>query len=407
MHGHERQRHRQCRTSRTSLVQCAGHDGRYSVGGTIEGLTGAGLTIEDGSCERRHAGAGRDDVHAARGVRRRHGLRRRHLVAAGGPDLRRSRVRTGAIAGADVTNVSVDCIDNVTDPLVGTYAVLRDGADDPRVPHAVRRRRLHLRQRRERAGCGDALDGNGVEYGVYAYDATTGDVRDQGCRRGHEWRLRRLGRRLAASTGMLTVGRRANGKILTLTVSAGARSNSCLSESKNGEIYGSFADAYQPELLAVHRCRRRRRSCTSSTRRRRPTRARRRGSPGRRRIRVRHDRRGAGVRRNAVARLQRDLPAPAPGVAGAVDTNGTSGLSHVGGTWTFGVDGDELRRSDVPRPPGRPELTPRAARHRVALRRTEPGPSGPASLVPERRAISSLRHARSIHRRRQPGRSHR
>ena len=34
--------------------------------------------------------------------------------------------------------------------------------------------------------------------------------------------------------------------------------------------------------------------------------------------------------------------APAPGVAGAIDTNGTAGVSHASGSWSFDVDGNDL-----------------------------------------------------------------
>ena len=37
--------------------------------------------------------------------------------------------------------------------------------------------------------------------------------------------------------------------------------------------------------------------------------------------------------------------APAPAIDGPIDTNGTSGLSHYGGTWAFSVDGDTLTSS--------------------------------------------------------------
>jgi hypothetical protein len=74
------------------------------------------------------------------------------------------------VGAANITDVAVACIDNATDPLLGTYEVV--GIDNfiTLYPDGT----YVLATRENDAGCGPS-NGNGVELGVYNYDAATGD----------------------------------------------------------------------------------------------------------------------------------------------------------------------------------------------------------------------------------------
>jgi hypothetical protein len=154
---------------------------------------------------------------------------------------------SGGITGRDVTNVAVTCIDNVTDPIVGTYAVpaLMPGslvyitlfADGVYVYGSVE----------NNPGCGGTLDGNGVEYGVYNYNKTTGDFTiksavvdtNGGCGVWFDG---------ARYSGSLTVSGTGQDKILTLTTPDGSFDLVPVASTAS-QIYGSWSNAYHKGFL--------------------------------------------------------------------------------------------------------------------------------------------------------------
>jgi hypothetical protein len=73
------------------------------------------------------------------------------------------------VVAANVTSVTVACIDNVTDPLLGTYEILGQDNFITLYPDGT----YVLATRENDAGCG-MNNGNGVELGVYNYDSATG-----------------------------------------------------------------------------------------------------------------------------------------------------------------------------------------------------------------------------------------
>jgi hypothetical protein len=75
----------------------------------------------------------------------------------------------GEIAASNVTSVLVTCIDNPTDPLVGTYEILGQNNYITLYPDGT----YLLASRENDPGCGPS-NGNGVELGVYDYDDGTG-----------------------------------------------------------------------------------------------------------------------------------------------------------------------------------------------------------------------------------------
>ena len=103
-------------------VGCVATTTTYSVGGTITGLDGAGLRIENGAANAVTPEAGdttftlpeefeNDDVYDV-GI----------AAQPSGQTCLITRSQ-GKIASEDVSNIRVTCIDNVTSPLAGTYTV--------------------------------------------------------------------------------------------------------------------------------------------------------------------------------------------------------------------------------------------------------------------------------------------
>jgi hypothetical protein len=76
---------------------------------------------------------------------------------------------TGEVVAANVTDIAVACIDNATDPLIGTYEVV--GQDN--FISLYNDGTYVLASRENDPGCGPS-NGNGVEVGVYNYDDSTG-----------------------------------------------------------------------------------------------------------------------------------------------------------------------------------------------------------------------------------------
>ena len=314
------------------LVDCAA--GQFSVGGTIAGLAGTGLRIENGSSNAVTVSPGAGtftlptsfDDQAAFDV----GI----AAQPQGQTCVITRSQ-GVVAGGDVTDVAVTCLDNVTDSLRGTFAVssilgvtvgyLTLFPDGVYVYGSVE----------NDPACGDQ-NGNGAEYGAYNFQSSTGAftirnaVVDTNGTCG-AWNG------AARFAGVLTSSGGGNDRMYLLSLSAGGLVELAEVESRGGEIWGSFADVYQRNVWVFTG----------------------RGDNDDDALWYFHTQTQAGAGRSAGVEyacatitddkdgaifpdLTTNCVAPAPRSSGPIDTNGTAGLSHVSGAWTFRVDGDQL-----------------------------------------------------------------
>ena len=324
-------------------VACVATTVTYAVGGTITGLAGTGLRLEGGA-----AGTVTPEVGAT-GFTLPQELENgtAYDVGIAAQPLGQTCLVTrsqGEVADADVDGIRVTCIDNVTSPLSGTYTVPASSAADTRYvyltffPDGV----FIYAGIENTNGCGNSPDGNGIEYGVYDYDAATGAFAikqvvvdtNGGCGLWHN---------NSRADGTLAVSGTGQAKILSLTVSGGDVVFLVPVPSIPGQLFGSFADAYHrnfwlflqasgggvhfldtetqadPAAASTDRVAGLEYACAVLA-----------GSPD------------AGT-------LSPDFGAtclaPAPGADGPVDTNGTAGLSSHTGAWEFSVAGDALTGS--------------------------------------------------------------
>jgi hypothetical protein len=249
----------------------------------------------------------------------------------------------GVITGADVTNIRVDCVDNVTSPLTGTYTVPAMSADDKAYvyltlfPDGV----FIYANIENSKGCGHHGDGNGVEYGAYDYDSATGAFSIKAVVVDTNGSCGVWANGRSRVDGMLTVSGSGQDKLLALDVAGGDAVEFSPVFSAAGQIYGSFADAYRrnfwlflgADANGVYFLN----TETQADPRAPPT------------ARVAGLEYACGTINGTASSgtLTRDFSATCftPVDDGPVDTNGTSGLSHYVGSWEFNVVGDVLTSS--------------------------------------------------------------
>jgi len=325
-------------------VNCVASTTTYTIGGTISGLTGAGLKIENGSTNAATPAAAATTFTLPNPV----GNNFEYDVGISAQPAGQTcviRKSHGVVNAANVTNVDVICIANVTSPLVGTYTVpalvpgsyvyitfFADGVyiygsieDDP--------------------PCDPINNGNGVEYGVYNYNAGTGafTIKSAVVDTNGQCGVWDNGARY---TGTLTVGGTAGqGRVLTLTLPGGAGQFDLVPvDSVSGQIVGSFAFPYEKNfgvflpaggnnlyymltetqkdnpptdtgyLAGVEY------ACASAT---------------------------ALTGGTLTPDLTATCQAPTPSTDGPRDTSGTSGLSNAGGSVTFAMGADTLTVDSV------------------------------------------------------------
>lgn len=105
-------------------VSCSATATLYSIGGTITGLTGTGLKIEDTSANSVLPGSGTTTFTLP--DKKQAGFLYDVGISAQPTGQTCVLIKSyGIINNADITNVDVRCIANVTDPIVGTYNVPR------------------------------------------------------------------------------------------------------------------------------------------------------------------------------------------------------------------------------------------------------------------------------------------
>jgi hypothetical protein len=328
----------------TVVVNCVAAAANYTIGGTISGLTGAGLKIENGSANAATPAAAATTFTLPNPV----GNNFEYDVGISAQPAGQTcviRKSHGVVNAANVTNVDVICIANVTSPLVGTYTVpalvpgsyvyitfFADGVyiygsieDDP--------------------PCDAINNGNGVEYGVYNYNAGTGaftiksavvdtngkcGVWDNGAR----------------YTGTLAVGGTAGqGRVLTLTLPGGAGQFDLVPvDSTSGQIVGSFAFPYEKNFgVFLPAGGNNLYYMLTETQEDNP--------PTDTGYLAGVEYACASVTALTGGTLTPDLTAtcqaPTPTTPGARDTSGTSGLSNAGGSVTFAMGADTLTVNDV------------------------------------------------------------
>jgi hypothetical protein len=324
------------------MVTCVTPTITYSVGGTIAGLAGTGLRIEGGAANVATPAPGATTFTLPTELENGDAYDVGITAQPAGQTCLVTRSQ-GVVASTDVSSISVSCIDNVTSPLSGTFtAPALSAADSSRIYLTLFPDGVFIYAGIENTnGCGNSVDGNGVEYGIYSYDATTGAFAiravavdtNGGCGVWHN---------NSRFDGTLTVAGIGPATILTLDVSG--RDTLLLEPvtSVPGMLYGSFTDAYRRNvwlflddgLGGVH-------FLNTETQ----------ADPAATSGRVAGIEYACGTLSGTAASgtLARDFGAtclaPAPAVDGPVDTNGTSGLSHYAGTWAFSVEGDALTSS--------------------------------------------------------------
>jgi hypothetical protein len=311
---------------------------RFSLGGRVTGLVGAGLRIENGTSNAVNPDPGATSFTLPTELD--DGTTYDAGIAA--QPQGQTCVITGSqgiIAGGDVADVEVTCVDNVTDELRGTYRVstllgetlayltfFRDGVyvygsveHDP--------------------GCGGELNGNGAEYGVYTYDESTGafTIRNAVVDTNGACGVWNGTSRFA---GVLTSSGGGGDRTYLLALAAGGLVELAPVESRSDRIWGSFADVYQKNvwvfvdagddvLLYFNTQTQGSTSLGYSA-----------GVEYACGTIV-----GSGEEGLLTPDLTATCLAPAPGIAGPVDTNGTAGLSHHAGAWSFRVNNDDLTSS--------------------------------------------------------------
>jgi len=324
-------------------VNCSSTATLYSIGGTISGLNGAGLKIENGATNfvTPAAGATTFTLPDKKANNFEYDVGISAQPAGQTCVLIKSH---GSINGADVTNVDVRCIDNVTSPLVGTYAVPAL-VPDSYVYITLYADGVYVYGSVENNGpnCGTTNGGNGVEYGVYNYNSSTGaftiksavvdtnggcGVWDNGPR--YSGTLTRTG------TGQSTV--------LTLTLPNSLQFDLVPVESTTGQIVGSWSNAYHKNFAvflpaggnSLYYL------ITETQQDNAPT------STGQL---AGFEYACGTVTALTGGTLTVDLTAtcqaPAPSTNGPVDTNGTSGLSSAGGPVPFTINVDTLTSNDT------------------------------------------------------------
>jgi len=326
-------------------VNCSSSSTLYSIGGTITGLKGAGLKIEVGSSNSVSPSSSATTFTLPNKVA--NALEYDVGISAQPAGQACVLIKShGVVSNADVANVDVRCIDNVTDPIVGTYTVpaLVPGsyvyitlfADGVYVYGSVEN---------NGPNCGTTNGGNGVEYGVYNYNKTTGDFTiksavvdtNGGC---GVWNNG------ARYTGKLAVSGSGQSTVLTLTLAGGAGQFDLVPvASTSGQIVGSWSNAYHKNFAlflpaggnSLYYFITETQADTAPT------------SAGQL---AGFEYACGTVTAPTGGTLTADLSsttcqAPAPSVNGPVDTNGTSGLSNAGGPVSFTINVDTLTSGDL------------------------------------------------------------
>ena len=144
----------------------------YTIGGTISGLNSAGLQISAGSTNTVSPASGATTFTLPEAVT---GDVTYDVGITAQPAGHTCVIldARGIVGSSDVEDIEVRCINNVTSPLVGTYTTVVAGATTANYALTLFADGVYVfGSVSEDPACG-ASRGNGVEYGVYRYNAVT------------------------------------------------------------------------------------------------------------------------------------------------------------------------------------------------------------------------------------------
>jgi hypothetical protein len=331
-------------------VSCSAATTLYSIGGTISGLTGTGLKIEDGAANAITPAANATTFTLP--DKKQNGYEYDVGISAQPTGQTCVLIKShGVINAADVTNVDVRCIANVTDPIVGTYhvpALVPDSyvyitlfADGTYIYGSVENNGPNC-------GASTSPGGNGVEYGVYNYNKSTGAFAIKSAVVDTYGGCGVWAGSAARYSGTLSVTGTGQTKTMTLTLAGGAGAFDLVPvESVTGQIIGSWSLPYQKNFAvflpaggtSLYYM------ITETQQDNAPT------STGQV---AGFEYACASINALTGGSLAADLSAscqaPAPSTNGPVDTNGTSGLSGAGGPVAITISGDSLTKPDATLP---------------------------------------------------------
>ena len=214
----------------------------YTIGGTISGLNAAGLQISAGSTNVVAPASGATTFTLPGAVT---GDVTYDVGITAQPAGHTCVIQNahGIVGSSNVEDIEVRCINNVTSPLVGTYKTVVAGATTANYALTLFADGVYVfGSVSEDPACGASL-GNGVEYGVYRYDAVTNafEIRtavvDTNGSCG-------LWSNTSQADGTLTVLGSGVNTLLTLTT-ATATYQYLPADSTSGSLVGSWPDPYQ------------------------------------------------------------------------------------------------------------------------------------------------------------------
>jgi len=214
----------------------------YTIGGTISGLNAAGLQISAGSTNVVAPASGATTFTLPEAVT---GDVTYDVGITAQPAGHTCVILDahGIVGSSNVEDIEVRCINNVTSPLVGTYKTVVAGATTANYALTLFADGVYVfGSVSEDPACGASL-GNGVEYGVYRYDAVTNafEIRtavvDTNGSCG-------LWSNTSQADGTLTVLGSGVNTLLTLTT-ATATYQYLPADSTSGSLVGSWPDPYQ------------------------------------------------------------------------------------------------------------------------------------------------------------------
>jgi hypothetical protein len=311
-------------------------DDEFSVGGTITGLVGPRLRIEAGRSNAVTVEPGAGTFTLPESFNDQDTF---DVGIAQQPDGQTCVITQsqGVIQAADVEDVAVTCVDNVTDGLRGTFAVSTLPGGTVGYLTLFRDGVYVYGSVENNPSCG-TQNGNGAEYGAYNFQGSSGifTIRNAVVDTNGTCGVWNGGSRF---TGVLTSS---SGSGYLLSLLAGGLVELTPVESLRDALWGSFADAYrrnvwvflrtedgggdeQPILYfniqtqgasALGRAVGIEYACATM--------------------------RGGDHQGELVPNLTATCLAPAPFTNGPVDTNGTAGLSQVSGAWAFHAHRDDL-----------------------------------------------------------------
>jgi len=214
----------------------------YTLGGTISGLNAMGLTVTAGAGNVVAPVSGATTFTLPAGVA---GNSVYDVGIASQPTGQTCVILNahGAVNSSNVTDIDVRCLGNVTSPLRGTYQTVVVGATTANYSLTFFDDGVYLfGSVIDDATCGSS-QGNGVEYGVYRYNAGTGvfEIRSAVIDTNGSCGLWSGGSQV---NGTLSVAGTGSNTLLTLTTGS-AVFQYLAADSTTGLLIGSWVDPYQ------------------------------------------------------------------------------------------------------------------------------------------------------------------